>query len=71
MDRLSFRVYTLTCFKFISYAQPPDKISNRNLYRKYFISGQKLAVSEDFYFMTHKMWRFLYSIYGGGPIIKK
>ena len=26
---------------------------------------------KDFYFMTEELWKFLYSIYGGGPIIKK
>lgn len=49
----------------------PSRISNKNLYNKYFVQGQDLEVSEDYYFMTERMWKFLYSIYGGGPIMKK
>eukprot|EP00347_Sterkiella_histriomuscorum_P005494 403356401 len=49
----------------------PSKISNKQLYKKYFIQGQQLDVSIDYYFMTERMWKFLYSIYGGGPIMKK
>ncbi|CDW89095.1 ubiquitin carboxyl-terminal hydrolase family protein [Stylonychia lemnae] len=33
--------------------------------------GENIEVSVDYYFMTEKMWKFLYAIYGGGPIMKK
>jgi hypothetical protein len=49
----------------------PGKISNEGLHRKYFQQRQAISVSEDFFFMTEKLWLFLYSLYGGHPHIKK
>lgn len=46
-------------------------MSNKQLYKKYYVSGQKLQISVDYYYMTESMWKFLFSIYGGGPIMKK
>ena len=49
----------------------PEKIYNGNLYKKYFVYGQQIHLSRDFYFMTEELWKFLFAIYGGGPIMKK
>lgn len=49
----------------------PESIKNEGLHEKYFKRGDKLTVSDDFYFMTEKLWVFLQSLYGGGPAMRK
>ena len=49
----------------------PERISNRFIYNKYFVYGEKIQLSQDFYFLTEELWKFVYSVYGGGPIMKK
>lgn len=49
----------------------PEKISNNHVYIKYFVYGHEIKLTEDFYYMTEQLWKFLFAIYGGGPIMKK
>jgi len=53
------------------HCKPPGKISNKKLYEKYYVNKQQIQLSKDFYFFTEELWKFLFAIYGGGPIMKK
>jgi len=49
----------------------PGPIDNKGIYRKYFVRNEKIKLAEDFYLLTSKLWKFAYTIYGGGPVIKQ
>lgn len=49
----------------------PGPIDNKHVYKQYFVYNEEIKLSEDYYLFTGKLWRFLFTIYGGGPVIKK
>jgi len=40
-------------------------------YRKYYVEGKKIELQTDFIYMVEPLWKFLFAIYDGGPIMKK